>query len=307
MKLTGKKALITGGNSGIGLATARLFIAEGAQVAITGRDQKTLDEAVAELGRNARGYRADVTVAEDRKRLFAALASDFGKLDIVFANAGISGRTPTGSTDEAVFENVIHTNLTAAFFTVNSAAPMLNDNGSIIFNGSVHNYLGQPGVAAYAATKGGVVSMARAIAADLAPRNIRVNVVAPGRPPIAQSRILSVSDREVEFSTKDKRLKRWVTIKRSGREFVGDLAEHVPDPYRHVNHYFGLLAPRAKNRTSTAVFTLVGQNKRPRPRRLSWRASRQKYFGVDPLIDSHGERMHWVRRQGPLYSTEIGV
>jgi NAD(P)-dependent dehydrogenase (short-subunit alcohol dehydrogenase family) len=180
MKLTGKKALITGGNSGIGLATARLFIAEGAQVAITGRDQKTLDEAVRELGPNARGYRADVNIAEDRKRLFAAVAKDFGKLDIVFANAGISGRTPTGTTDEAIFENVIHTNLTAAFFTVNSAAPLLNDNGSIIFNGSVHNYLGQPGVAAYAATKGGVVSMARAIAADLAPRNIRVNVVAPG-------------------------------------------------------------------------------------------------------------------------------
>ena len=180
MKLTGKKALITGGNSGIGLATARLFIAEGAQVAITGRDQKTLDEAVAELGPNARGYRADVTIAEDRKKLFADLAKDFGKLDIVFANAGISGRTPTGSTDEAIFENVIHTNLNGAFFTVNSAAPLLNDNGSIIFNGSVHNYLGQPGVAAYAATKGGLVSMARSIAADLAPRNIRVNVVAPG-------------------------------------------------------------------------------------------------------------------------------
>ena len=180
MKLTGKKALITGGNSGIGLATARLFIAEGAQVAITGRDQKTLDEAIAELGPNARGYRVDVTIAEDRERLFAALAKDFGKLDIVFANAGISGRTPTGSTDEATFENVIHTNLNGAFFTVNSAAPLLNDNGSIIFNGSVHNYLGQPGVAAYAATKGGLVSMARSIAADFAPRNIRVNVVAPG-------------------------------------------------------------------------------------------------------------------------------
>jgi len=180
MKLTGKKALITGGNSGIGLATARLFIAEGAQVAITGRDQNTLDEAVAELGPNARGYRADITLAEDRKRLFASLAKDFGKLDIVFANAGISGRTPTGSTDEAVFENVIHTNLNGAFFTVNSAAHLLNDNGSIIFNGSVHNYLGQPGVAAYAATKGGLVSMARSIAADLAPRSIRVNVVAPG-------------------------------------------------------------------------------------------------------------------------------
>jgi len=180
MKLAAKKALITGGNSGIGLATARLFIAEGAQVAITGRDQKTLDEAIAELGSSARGYRADVTIAEDRKRLFAALAKDFGKLDIVFANAGISGRTPTGATDEVIFENVIHTNLTAAFFTVNSAEPLLNDNASIIFSGSVHDYLGQPGVAAYAATKGGLVAMARSVAADLAPRNIRVNVVAPG-------------------------------------------------------------------------------------------------------------------------------
>jgi NAD(P)-dependent dehydrogenase (short-subunit alcohol dehydrogenase family) len=180
MKLAGKKALITGGNSGIGLATARLFVAEGAQVAITGRDRKTLDEAVAKLGPSAYGYRVDITIAEDRKRLFASLAKDFGKLDIVFANAGISGRTPTGSTDEAIFENVIHTNLSGAFFTVNSAVPLLNDNGSIIFNGSVHNYIGQPGLAAYAAAKGGMVSMARAIASDLAPRNIRVNVVAPG-------------------------------------------------------------------------------------------------------------------------------
>jgi NAD(P)-dependent dehydrogenase (short-subunit alcohol dehydrogenase family) len=180
MKLAGKSALITGGNSGIGLATARLFIEEGAQVAITGRDQKTLDEALAELGPNARGYRADVTVAEDRKQLFSALAKDFGKLDIVFANAGIGGRTPTGATDEAAFEKIVHTNLNGAFFTVNSAAPLLNDNASVIFNGSVHNYMGQPGYAAYAATKGGLVSMARVIAADLAPRNIRVNVVAPG-------------------------------------------------------------------------------------------------------------------------------
>src|SRR6201984_771401 len=102
VKLTGKKALITGGNSGIGLATARLFIAEGAAVAITGRDQKTLDEAVAELGPNARGYRADVTVPEDRKRLFSDLARDFGKLDIIFVNAGTSGRTPAGATDESL-------------------------------------------------------------------------------------------------------------------------------------------------------------------------------------------------------------
>jgi NAD(P)-dependent dehydrogenase (short-subunit alcohol dehydrogenase family) len=180
MKLAGKKALITGGNSGIGLATARLFIAEGAEVAITGRDQKTIDEAVAELGPKAHGYRADMTVADDRKRLFSALAKDFGNLDIVFANAGIAGKTPTSTTDEAVFENIINTNLNAAFFTVNSAAPLVSAQGSIIFNGSVHDSLGQAGMAAYAATKGAVVSMARAIAADLAPRSIRVNIVAPG-------------------------------------------------------------------------------------------------------------------------------
>ncbi|WP_263358379.1 SDR family NAD(P)-dependent oxidoreductase [Acidicapsa ligni] len=116
----------------------------------------------------------------NRNNQEANLTRDFEKLDIVFANAGITGRTPIGATDEAVFENVIHINLNGAFFTVNSAAPLLNDNASIIFNGSVHNYLGQAGVAAYATTKGGVVAMARAIAADLAPRNIRVNVVAPG-------------------------------------------------------------------------------------------------------------------------------
>jgi NAD(P)-dependent dehydrogenase (short-subunit alcohol dehydrogenase family) len=180
MKLAGKQVLITGGNSGIGLATAHLFIDEGADVAITGRDQKTLDAAVAELGPKARGYRADVTITEDRKRLFADLARDFGKLDIVFANAGVAGRTPTGTTDEAIFENIVRINLSGAFFTVNSAVPLLSDNGSIIFNGSVHDSLGQPGMAAYAATKGGVVSMARVIAAELAPRGIRVNVVAPG-------------------------------------------------------------------------------------------------------------------------------
>ena len=151
MKLTGKKALITGGNSGIGLAAARLFVAEGAEIAITGRDQKAPEEAVAELGPDARGYRADVTVADDRKRLFADLAKNFGKLDIVFANAGISGRTPTGATDEATFETIVHTNLNGAFFTINSAAPLLNDNASIIFEGSVHNYMGQAGLAAYAA------------------------------------------------------------------------------------------------------------------------------------------------------------
>ncbi len=180
MKLTGKKALITGGNSGIGLATAQVFVEEGAEVAITGRDRKTLDEAVALLGPKVRAYSADVSDAPARKQLFEQLAKDFGKLDIVFANAGISGKTPTGTADESVFETIIQINLIGAFLTVNSAAPLLNDGGAVIFNGSVHNYLGQPGMAAYAASKGGLRSMARSIASDLAPRGIRVNVIAPG-------------------------------------------------------------------------------------------------------------------------------
>ncbi|MBB6144322.1 NAD(P)-dependent dehydrogenase (short-subunit alcohol dehydrogenase family) [Silvibacterium bohemicum] len=180
MKLTGKKALITGGNSGIGLATAKLFIQEGAEVAITGRDEKTLASAVAELGSNAKGYRVDVADAVGRKAFFDELTKDFGGLDIVFVNAGLSGVTPTGATDEAVFEEIIQVNLSGAFFTVDAAAPLLRDGAAIIFNGSVHSYTGQPGSAAYAASKGGLRSMANAIASDLAPRGIRVNVVSPG-------------------------------------------------------------------------------------------------------------------------------
>jgi NAD(P)-dependent dehydrogenase (short-subunit alcohol dehydrogenase family) len=131
VKLQGKQALITGGNSGIGLATAELFIREGAHVAITGRDQKTLDEAVGLLEPAARAYRADVTDAGARSGLFGSLEKEFGKLDIVFANAGISARTPAGTTDEGVFQNVIQVNLVGAFLTVNSAVPLLNDGASI--------------------------------------------------------------------------------------------------------------------------------------------------------------------------------
>lgn len=180
MKLAGKKALITGGNSGIGLATAQLFIEEGAEVAITGRDQKTLDEAIAMLGEKAKGYRADVTDATARKELFENLSKDFGKLDVVFANAGVPGQTPLGATEESAFQHIIQINLVGVFLTINEALPLLNDGASILINGSVHNYLGQAGYSAYAATKGGVVSMARAMASELAPRGIRVNVVAPG-------------------------------------------------------------------------------------------------------------------------------
>ncbi|HMG02178.1 MAG TPA: glucose 1-dehydrogenase [Edaphobacter sp.] len=180
MRLKGKKALITGGNSGIGLATAKLFIDEGAEVAITGRNQQTLDEAVAFLGPRAHGFRLEITDTSARKQAFQQIADKFGKLDIVFANAGVPGNTPAGSTSEELFRQIIDINLTSVFFTVEDSLPILNDGASVILNGSVIGTLGQPGYAAYAATKAGVRALARSLAADLSPRGIRVNVVAPG-------------------------------------------------------------------------------------------------------------------------------
>src|SRR5712692_1631911 len=126
MRLAKKTALITGGNSGIGLASARLFLAEGARVAITGRNQKTLDAAVAELGNGLLAIQADVTDIEATERAVAKVVEKFGKLDIVFANAGIPGATPVGQTSLASFEEIIRTNLTAVFFTIQAAVPHLN-------------------------------------------------------------------------------------------------------------------------------------------------------------------------------------
>ena len=120
------------------------------------------------------------------------------------------------------------------------------------------------------------------------------------RPPIAQYRFVKITDREVRFWTKDKIQKRRVNISFTPEEFVATLAEHVPDRYRHAIRYFGLLAPGSKAQTSAAVFALLGQQKRSRPRRLSWAFSLRRDFGVDPLIDSHGQSMHWVRRHGPV-------
>jgi NAD(P)-dependent dehydrogenase (short-subunit alcohol dehydrogenase family) len=180
MRLEGKTALITGGNSGIGLATARLFLKEGARVAITGRNQKTLDAAVAEMGSGLLAIQADVTDVEATERAVTETVEKFGKLDIVFANAGIPGATPVGETSLASFDEIIRTNLTAVFFTVQATAAHLNPGASIILNGSVHAVMGIPGYSAYAATKAGVRAMTRNLAAEFAPRGIRVNQVTPG-------------------------------------------------------------------------------------------------------------------------------
>ena len=180
MRLTNKTALITGGNSGIGLATAQLFVAEGARVAITGRNRKTLDAAAAELGNGVVAIQADVTDVKATERAVAEAAEKLGTLNIVFANAGIGGATPVGQTSHAAFDEIILTNLTGVFFTVQAAATHLKEGASIILNGSVHAVMGVPGYSAYAATKAGVRAMTRNLASEFAPRGIRVNQVTPG-------------------------------------------------------------------------------------------------------------------------------
>lgn len=180
MRLKNKTALITGGNSGIGLATARVFVAEGAKVVITGRNRETLDAAAKELGPNALALAADVNDSAGMETAIRQGAEKFGKYDVLFVNAGIAGSTPLGASTRDVFEKVLGTNLTSVFFTVQAALPYLNDNASIILNGSVISVLGNPGWAAYGASKAGVRAMARIMASELSPRGIRVNVVAPG-------------------------------------------------------------------------------------------------------------------------------
>jgi len=180
MRLDGKTALITGGNSGIGLATARTFIEQGAKVAITGRDQTTLDAAARGLGPNAVAFRADIMDFGASEAAIGAAAERFGHLDIVVANAGIAGNTPVGGTSAEQFARILTTNVTGVFLTVQAAAPYLRKGASVILIGSVHAVLGMPGYAAYAASKGAVGAMSRVLASELSLAGVRVNVVVPG-------------------------------------------------------------------------------------------------------------------------------
>jgi NAD(P)-dependent dehydrogenase (short-subunit alcohol dehydrogenase family) len=180
MRFTDKTALITGGNSGIGFATAKLLITEGARVAITGRDRAKLDEAVAELGVNALGIQADLDHPTAIESVIKQVGDAYGSLDIVFANAGISGPTPLGSTTAAAFEAILRTNLTGVFLTVQAALPLMSSGGSIVLNGSVMRELGRAGTAAYSASKAGITGMAKVFAGELVQRGIRVNTVIPG-------------------------------------------------------------------------------------------------------------------------------
>lgn len=180
-KLEGKIALVTGGSSGIGLATAQQFVKEGAYVYITGRRQSELDKAVKAIGENqAKAVRADSSNLADLDRLFAQIKQEKGRLDVVFANAGGGSFSPLGSITEEHYDQIFNTNVKGVLFTVQKALPLIPDGGSIILNASVVSQKGMEAFSVYSATKAAVRSFARSWTTDLKSRKIRVNAISPG-------------------------------------------------------------------------------------------------------------------------------
>jgi NAD(P)-dependent dehydrogenase (short-subunit alcohol dehydrogenase family) len=179
-RLEGRVAVVTGGNSGIGLATAKRFQQEGARVAISGRSKKTLDEAARAIGDGVLAIRADVAKGAELDKLYTEVLQKLGKIDVLFVNAGVAKYVPLAETSESTFDEQFDINIRGAYFTIQKALPLLNDGASIILNTSVVDNRGTPNTRAYAATKAALRSLARTAAAELAGRGIRVNTVAPG-------------------------------------------------------------------------------------------------------------------------------
>jgi NAD(P)-dependent dehydrogenase (short-subunit alcohol dehydrogenase family) len=179
-KLNNKVAVITGGSSGIGLATAQLFAREGAKVAITGRRQQSLDAAVKSIGPNAIGIQGDVASLPDLDRLYSTVGQQLGKIDIIIANAAVYVLGPLSAYTEAMYDKVIDINLKGTFFAVQKALPYLNDGASIVLTASTVAEKGVPNHSGYSASKAAVRSLARSFSAELLDRRIRVNVISPG-------------------------------------------------------------------------------------------------------------------------------
>src|SRR5258705_1575196 len=179
-RVEGKVALVTGGNSGIGLATAKRLQEEGAKVAIAGRSRKPLDEAVKTIGNGVVAVQADVAKFTDVDKLYAEVSRKLGKIDVLFVNAGVAKFAPFADTSETSYDEQFDINIKGAYFTIQKALPFLNDGASIILNTSVVGNKGSAGASAYSATKAALRSLARTAAAELVGRGIRVNAVAPG-------------------------------------------------------------------------------------------------------------------------------
>ena len=179
-KLEGKIAVITGGTSGMALASAKLFVEEGAYVFITGRRQEALDEAVQLIGRNVTGVRGDAANLDDIDRLFDAVSQEKGRIDVLYASAGMGEAVPLGEITEQHFDATFGLNTRGTLFTVQKALPLFNDGGSIFMTGSVASVKGVPGYGVYAASKAALRSFARTWLNELKDRHIRVNLLVPG-------------------------------------------------------------------------------------------------------------------------------
>jgi NAD(P)-dependent dehydrogenase (short-subunit alcohol dehydrogenase family) len=197
-KLEGKVAVITGGNSGIGLATAQLFAAEGAHVFITGRRQSELDKAVKQIGENVTAVQGDVSNLADLDRLYSIVKEHKGRVDIIFANAGGGEFAPLGQITEEHFDNTFNRNVKGLLFTVQKALPLLPDGASIILNASIAGSKGVGAFSVYSATKAAVRSFARTWTSDLKERKIRVNAISPGPIDTPILNGLAVSEEQVE-------------------------------------------------------------------------------------------------------------
>ena len=182
-KLDGKVAVITGGNSGIGLATAQRLVKEGAYVFITGRRQAELDAAAKLIGQNVTAVRGDVANLDDLDRLYATVKKEKGHIDIVFANAGTGAFAPLGSITEEHYHKIFDTNVKGLLFTVQKSLPLLKDGGAVILNASIVSIMGPPAFSVYSASKAAIRSFARGWSVDLKDRKIRVNAVSPGTVP----------------------------------------------------------------------------------------------------------------------------
>lgn len=214
-KLKNKVAVITGGSNGIGLATAKLFAAEGAKVAITGRNLDNLNKAVAEIGHNAIGVPGDVARLEDLDRLYKTVQEKLGKVDILVANAAAYILGPAAEFTEAMFDQSVDANFKGTFFTVTKALPYFNDGGSIVLLSSTVSEKGVPNHAVYSATKAAIRSLARTFAVELLDRKIRVNTLSPG--PVATGIFDTIAATKEEAQAMLDGIGTYVPVKRVGR------------------------------------------------------------------------------------------
>jgi len=222
-RFPGKVALVTGGNSGIGLATAQAFAREGASVVITGRDEATLDSAEKQIGMGTMAVKADVSRLPDLDALMDKVKSRFKKIDALFVNAGVGKFVPFDQVTEAFYDEIMNVNVKGVFFTVQKALPLMGPGSAVVLNASINAHKGMPGTTVYGPAKAAVKNMAKTMSADLVSKGIRVNSISPG--PIESSLLKRLGMTDEQLKQTNEWIRGQVPLKRFG---TGDeIAEAV--------------------------------------------------------------------------------